>query len=300
VLGTHGRGVIILDDIAPLEWLERNPTAPDVQLFPLREATEVFRWRDQPPSGGRTFTAPNIPIGALITYALRDPDTALTVRLRVLAPNGTVVRELSGPGTPGMHRVPWDLRMQFALVPPAADSGFYGPPRPPYVLPGDYTIQLFARGRAVSQTVHVRTDPRALGSPEALHARWSMMMEIDSLSRVFLERRTTFVGVDSEYTRLVARLGAARSASEDNIVKRVDAELAVIRPRYGLSYETPIGQAFDLLGGLESSSMTPTVSERLTLNAVEVELRDAEEKLRALIPGDLERLRAAVGLHDSR
>src|SRR6185437_4702149 len=43
VLGTHGRSVMILDDIAPLQgWDSAEPA----QLFPIRDATEIYQWRD--------------------------------------------------------------------------------------------------------------------------------------------------------------------------------------------------------------------------------------------------------------
>jgi photosystem II stability/assembly factor-like uncharacterized protein len=66
ILGTYGRGVIILDDIAALE-AGSAPATAAVRLFPMRAATEVYQRRDQPFEGARPFPAPNAPVGALIT-----------------------------------------------------------------------------------------------------------------------------------------------------------------------------------------------------------------------------------------
>jgi photosystem II stability/assembly factor-like uncharacterized protein len=291
VLGTHGRGIIILDDIAALEHSNPEARGDDVQLFPLRDVTEVYQWRDQPPRGGALFTAPNVPLGSLITYFLGDGSDSVA-RIRVIAPNGTVVRELFGPGTGGMHRVEWDLRTQFAFVPPPEDSGFYGPPKSPYVLPGDYTVQLTARGKTVSAPVRVRIDPRTLGTPEALRARWAMMLEIDSLSRVYRDERQRFVAADSEVKRIVATLDTTRSPVANDIVKRVDSVVTVLRGRLGPGYSAPMGQAFDLLGGLESSSMPPTEAERRTLDTVTADLRETFTKLDRFLASDLPEVRA--------
>jgi photosystem II stability/assembly factor-like uncharacterized protein len=288
VLATHGRGIIILDDITPFERWDTNASA-DAQLFPPRQATEVYQWRDLPLPGARTFMAPNAPVGSLIYYSLGDADTTSTVRIRIHSPNGGVVRELSGPGNAGIHRVLWDLRMQFAIVPPASDSGFYGPPRAPYVLPGDYTVEITARGKSLVQTVHVRVDPHNLGTPDALRARWSMMMEIDSVDRVFARERASFVAADSEHTRLAAALWRTHT-----LVRRVDSAFTALRPRFGMSYPTPIGQMFDLLGGLESSSSPPTESERRTLDNAEADLRDAFAKWHVLDAEDMRSLRFAT------
>ena len=290
VLATHGRGVIILDDIAALEHGRADTLSADVQLFPLRDVTEVYQWRDQPPIGGRVFTAPNVPLGALVTYALGAGSDG-AVRIRVIGPDGAVVRELTGAGTPGMHRVEWDLRTQFAFVPPPEDSGFYGPPRSPYVLPGEYRVELTAHGKMVSQSVRVRIDPRTVGTAESLRARWAMMQEIDSLSRVYRDERQRFVAGESAVKRLVAALGTARSPIADRVVRRVDSVVAVLRGRLSSSYDSPLGQAFDLLGGLESSSMPPTEAERRTLDGAIADLRESFKMLDSFLATDLPQLR---------
>ncbi|PYP65627.1 MAG: hypothetical protein DMD26_10390 [Gemmatimonadetes bacterium] len=299
VLGTHGRGVIILDDIAPLETWDASSSAAEVQLFPVRDAMEVYQWRDLPLPGARTFMTPNKPLGALITYYLaKDTDGSAAVRIRVLGADNKVVREMAGPSTRGMHRVEWDLRTQFAFVPPPEDSGYYGPPRSPFVPPGDYTIELVARGTTLKRTMHVRADPRVNTTPEALRARWNMMTQIDSTSRYFADQRRTFVAIDSEYTRLVAALGAKLPA--DSLVSSIGATLTTLRARFGQSYPTPIGQAFDLLGGLESSSAAPTEAEQRTLDVVKADLNDAYAKLQALIATQMPRLRELVRSRTTR
>ena len=299
VLGTHGRGVIILDDIAPLETWDASSSAAEVQLFPVRDAMEVYQWRDLPLPGARTFLAPNKPLGALITYYLaKDADSSAAIGIRILGADNKVVREMTGPATRGMHRVEWDLRTQFAFVPPPEDSGYYGPPRSPYVPPGDYTIELIARGTTLKRTMHVRADPRVNTTPEALRARWNMMTQIDSTSRYFADQRRTFVAVDSEYTRLVAALGA--NVPADSLVSSIAATLTTLRARFGHSYPTPIGQAFDLLGGLESSSAAPTEAEQRTLDVVKADLNDAYAKLQALIATQMPRLRELVRSRTTR
>jgi photosystem II stability/assembly factor-like uncharacterized protein len=294
VLGTHGRSVIILDDITPLEAWDATPTAAPVQLFPLRDAMEVYQWRDLPLPGARTFTAPNAPLGSLVTYYLaKGTDSSAVAHIQILAPNGSIVRELSGPATAGLHRVVWSLRTQFALVPPPEDSGYYGVPQSPYVPPGDYTVRLEAAGSTLTRTVHVRADPRVVTTAEALRARWTMMTQVDSLSGVFGDGRTAFAATDTEYTRLVAALGArsALPASTDTLVKSIGATLATLRPRFGQDYSSPIGQAFDLLGGLESSSATPTDAEQRTLATATKDIREAIAKLRDLNATELPKLR---------
>jgi len=302
ILGTYGRGAIILDDIRALEAGDPALATEPVQLFPLREATEFYQWRDQPLAGTRQWAAPNAPVGAIVTYLLAGPppgDTAAngaaTARILVSAARGTVVRELTGPGTNGVHRVLWDLRTQFPFVPGAADSGFYGAPRAPYVPPGDYTVALSARGRTVTQPVRVRADSMAMGSPEALAARQRLMTAIDSLSRAFGDGKRAYAALDTELT-LVRALGKAAPLppGADSLLQHIATQLAALRAGFGEAYDTPIGNAFDLLGGLEGSSLPPTEAERRTLDVVTAELRATLTRLNDLITGDVAKLQDAL------
>jgi hypothetical protein len=76
--------------------------------------------------------------------------------------------------------------------------------------------------------------------------------------------------------------------------------IPVLRARFGSSYPTPIGQAFDLLGGLESSSATPTEAEQRTLETVLSDLADAYAKLHTLISVQLPRLRELAASRPAR
>jgi len=69
IVGTHGRGAYILDDIRPLEEME-EATGKDVHLFPVREGTlwNMF-WRIEN-LGDRTYKAKNPEYGTYINFSL--------------------------------------------------------------------------------------------------------------------------------------------------------------------------------------------------------------------------------------
>jgi photosystem II stability/assembly factor-like uncharacterized protein len=162
IIGTHGRGAWILDDITPLEEISEDLVARDVHLFPVRRATIINLYSPQGWTPG-SFSAPNPPFGAMIRYYLKE-DAPLpertgrqqaepgpegppgmpagmasffrqggqpaprpeppqpTVKLRVLDALGTVVRDIEGPGRAGMQQVVWDLRMNPAYVPDPSED----------------------------------------------------------------------------------------------------------------------------------------------------------------------------------
>ena len=293
ILGTYGRGVIILDDIAALE-AGNTPASASVRLFPMRAATEVYQWRDQPFVGARPFPAPNAPVGALITYSLGDvakSDTAAAVRIVVTAKDGETVRELVGPATAGLHRIRWDLHSEFPFVPSAADSGYYGAPVAPYVPPGEYTVTISARGTSASQTVQVRSNPSALSTPDAPAARQRFIVRVDSLSRVFRDGKRALAELDTEFTSMRPLLERPpRSPATDSATKRVEKQLRGLHESFVEEYGAPIGNAFDLLGGIEGSSTAPTQAEERMLDVSAAQLRDMVAKLNDVISTSMPQL----------
>src|SRR5262249_34970935 len=117
VIGTHGRGLWILDDASPIaEWTPAIAAKP-AHLFDVPRATLMLYWEDVSNMAHYFYTGENPVEGATFTYSLAQP--AQKVRLIVTASSGRVVRELTGPVEPGvLQRVNWDLR----FAPPAAPS----------------------------------------------------------------------------------------------------------------------------------------------------------------------------------
>ena len=137
VVGTHGRGIWILDDITPLRQLDATTTAQDAVLFKPQTAYRV-RWNmnTDTPLPPDEPTAPNPPEGAIINYYLKSAASG-PVTVEILGSDGKLVRRYSStdevfrpdPATitvplywfrplsalssaAGMHRFTWDLHYQ--------------------------------------------------------------------------------------------------------------------------------------------------------------------------------------------
>lgn len=177
VIGTHGRGIYIIDDVTPLEKLAEANRA-GTYLFPVKSATEYNPNSSVPggargagATGDREYSAPNPAFGAIITYFIRDslPKDA-DVALGIYDANGSRVRELTANKKRGMHRVTWDLRNAppYTVRRPAnavgASQSRQQDPSGPFVLPGRYTARLMVKGGAAGPflsevPVEVRSDP---------------------------------------------------------------------------------------------------------------------------------------------
>ena len=171
VIGTHGRGFYILDDIAPLRQLTPAAVAADVHLF-------------QPSDAVLDITGP-----VRVSYRLAEP--ARQIRAEVLDAQGNVIQAFEarperrggegegrggggggggfggGGGNPGavldreagLHTFTWNLRYPGFTVFPGmimwAARGGFGPEAPP----GEYTVRLTADGETVQRSFRITTNP---------------------------------------------------------------------------------------------------------------------------------------------
>jgi photosystem II stability/assembly factor-like uncharacterized protein len=201
VIGTHGRGVWIMDDITPLEEMSNTVLASAAHLFSVRQATSYNPDMPQGWTPG-TLALPNPPQGARIRYYLGQDvsevgavagsngsnDEEAQVKLTVLDSGGEVVRELDGPATAGGHEVIWDFRLPRPYVPEQSQQrGFFGAPRGPKVLPGTYTVRLEASGQTMSTDFVVRLDPRIEIPRADLDARQDALLSMYALAKPLYE-----------------------------------------------------------------------------------------------------------------
>jgi hypothetical protein len=297
IVATHGRGIIVLDDISALEAQATALAGVDVRLMAPRAAATVYEYRDLPWPSADAFVAPNPPVGTQITYMVGEAAAARTAKIQIVATDGQTVRELSGPGDAGVHRVLWDLRSGMPFLPTASDSGYYGTYRGPFVVPGRYTVKLTVGGKEQTQSMEVRGDPRAAATPATLASRAAMSARIAELSAIYADAAKALASVDGEVTRISAALKGVPNvaAGTDTLMAGATRTLAELKGRLASSYGSPIGRAFDLLGAIQSSSGAPTEAESRILDSATGELREAIGKLNELIVTTMPKVRTAAG-----
>jgi photosystem II stability/assembly factor-like uncharacterized protein len=153
ILATHGRGIMIVDDISVMRTLTPEVAKKDFILFP--QPNMLLRNGNLggvafPPQGWVSGNTPDI---AAIQYYLKDRLNSGDVKLDILDAQGNLVQTMPGSKRKGVNKVYWNMR---GIGPKTASggakpdqSGFVAP----MVLPGSYTIKLTIAGKEYTTPV---------------------------------------------------------------------------------------------------------------------------------------------------
>jgi len=157
VIATHGRSLWVMDDITPLEQWRDSVTTQPVWLFEPRAATSFYTRPIGAIWGQDEFQAVNPPFGAAIDYFVREW-TGDGVTIAISDSAGKSMGSVSGPGTPGVHRVTWDLQPDRKDRMPRTE--WAGDPA--YVRPGRYRLKLtYGKEKAIERWLTVKAAPES-------------------------------------------------------------------------------------------------------------------------------------------
>ncbi|MFN9380808.1 MAG: WD40/YVTN/BNR-like repeat-containing protein, partial [Bacteroidota bacterium] len=197
VIGTHGRSIWILDDIAPLREIKK--AINNDFLYKPSQAFRV-RWNmfSDTPLPPEEPTGKNPPDGAIIDYNLGENAKLVTIEISDV--QGNLIRKFSSAdvtekldtntlGYPtywfrpaqkvqtakGPHRFVWDVR----YAPPKGTQRGYAiaavykntpaGPDGPFVHPGSFKVKINIDGFVMEKTLDVKMDPRVSISEDDLN-----------------------------------------------------------------------------------------------------------------------------------
>lgn len=162
IIATHGRGILIVDDISPIRNLKKETAEKNVVLFPNTPITLTmgqFGGGGFPSTGG--WVAPNPPSIPPIKYYLKDRVSSGEVKMDIYDPAGKLVQSIPGGKRKGVNMIDWNLSMKPPKIASGGSKLDFSAFLAPMVLPGDYTVKLKVGDSvytSVIKLVHDATD----------------------------------------------------------------------------------------------------------------------------------------------
>ncbi len=316
VIGTHGRGFYILDDINVLRQAAGDITASALHVF-----------------------QPNNPLRGLdnniaIDYFLgKDADE---VKVEILDSSGKVLRSFTGTakdappaqgvgpgggggggfggGPPrvgtrkGMNRFTWDLRQEGAVVFPGMIMWAAQPQRGPASPPGKYTVRLTANGETKTRDFTVGLDPRLKAdgiTEDYLHEQFKFSTQVrdrvTEANMAVIQIRGVRDQINERMKKVPERRRAEIQKLADGLLKplaAVEEEVYQVRNRSGqdpLNYPIKLNNKIAaLMGIIESADHRPTDQTYEVFKELSAELEKQLQQMNSTLKNELPRLNAAL------
>ncbi len=185
IIGTHGRGIWILDDISVLSQFEEEILGQDFFLFETREAVLFYTSnRGDPYSLSGGFSGKNPVPGAYINYLVKK-DLEGDLRIKITDESGETITELPLNKKAGLNRTVWNLQ----FVPRASDGKKYSPVGAVnimcYVLPGCYTASIKIGDKEYKSLIRILPDPRFEIIPELIKKQYSLVGDLIKINNIY-------------------------------------------------------------------------------------------------------------------
>ena len=288
ILGTHGRGIWILDNASPLRQISSGVAQSAAYLFKPAVAYRTQPGTDEgTPLPPEEAQLPNPPNGAMIDYYVGSASTPVVISISDAS--GHLVRQWSSADKPvtvdpksldipmywmhpqlpppaerGAHRWLWDLHYGAAARRGRRGGG-------PLAPPGTYTVHLQVNGKTYAQTLTLRRDPTYPATNADLQAQFTLAQEIDAEAHAVsaaLERAKQLVKTHPQLRELV---GQAPPTTPDDSVGKPAQDFNSLRY---------IGDALQgLSGAVESADARPTPDQYAAFALLK---RKAESAMRSL------------------
>ncbi len=187
VLGTHGRGIWILDKINALQELTPQVMASPAHLFSVAPAYQIRQTNLKAHTGDMWYRGENPANGALVDYWLGAAGEAPVVTVHNAG--GQLVNTLRATSARGVNRVIWNLREADLPLRGGFGDGDSAPAAGsmpgPLVMPDSYTVRMAAGGRTLEQKVEVREDPRIDVTPADRKLWTDALSQVAALARAY-------------------------------------------------------------------------------------------------------------------
>lgn len=293
VVATHGRSFWIMDDITALRQINAAIAQNPATLYKPATATRV-RWNmnTDTPLPQDEPTGENPPDGALIDYYLAQ-NTGNEVVLEIQDPQGHVVRHYSSKdtlikipevniplywvrpqhilsSTAGAHRFIWDMHYQPLNQPPSfAMSAIYENTAPaptgPWVMPGNYTVKLIVDGKAYTQPITIKMDPRVKTTKQDLQQQFD-------LSYQCYNDELTIHKTLKQINKLNTRLAKLQTLKNKDIASQIAVLTTLLDKLANPKSENYIGALSGALAGcagnIQGADVAPTTQQIKSVNDV--------------------------------
>ena len=297
IVATHGRGIMIVDDITPLRQITSSVLEADAYMLSSRPTPIRIPMYEQEFPGDAEFAGRNPAEVAAITYYLKQRHVFGDLRVEVYDSTGAVINRLPGGKRRGLNRVLWFMRQKPPKVAPAATLGggaLFGPTVPE----GTYTVKVIRSKDTLVGKVAIVADPKSPHSAEERALQASTVRKLYGMQEQLAYTAEACTDARDQAQTLAKGIpkGDALKKSLTRFADQLDSlhkTLVATKPSW-LSGERQLRERIiELYGGVSSFGGRPSQTQLDHLTVLEKEVAKADVDYHGLL-GQLSSLNPEV------
>jgi photosystem II stability/assembly factor-like uncharacterized protein len=207
VLATHGRGIWVIDNIAPLRSLTPQVMTEEAAFLPIPPAVQYIDANGGWPEGDNSYTGSSRPEAAQIPYYQRSRHIFGDLKIEIFDSTGKLVDTVASSKKRGLNTTSWSMHLKAPLVPPAA-SAMFGAAIGPRILPGLYKVKMTKGDKVYESEINVVLDPRAKYTVEDRKVQFALAQRLSNMLNHMSWSVDQIIGVRDGANQRAAKLPA--------------------------------------------------------------------------------------------
>ena len=219
ILGTHGRGIFIIDDITPLRQITKDVVESKLHFFETKPTLLKLAKGGSPFGGAGNFVGANPRNVAYITYYMKKRHTFGKMTLEVFDKDGKMIKDLPAGKSAGVNLVPLPVRLKNPKAAPTNNRmALFGSIFPPALPAGDYTVKI-KKGKEIFETkVKLVYDPDANYSIAEREVQHEAAMKLYTMTN---ELGYMYYAMQDMHTQATDLIGQAKKKQMKKRIKQM-------------------------------------------------------------------------------
>ena len=280
VIATHGRGILIVDDISPLRHVDAKLLASNLSYVPARPmALSVGHFGGAWPDG-TGYSGANSSEEVAIMYYMKQRLNSGEVKVQIFDEQGKMLVELPGTKRKGINRITWNMRVKPPRVAEGGSKADWTSTIGPMVREGKYKVKIIAGGNSTEGNISLIQDPYDHSTQAQKDADYDAVMRTFKMQE---ELATLMDSVTAEEKRVKEIKDQSPIAKEYyDSLEAIRAELVPVKEGRTVMFadEEKIREKLsDIYAGVNFYQGEPTSSQVEGLNKIKRDVVDSGKKL---------------------
>ena len=299
ILATHGRGIMIVDNITPMRNMTKDASQKEVLIFEPKPINISMGKYYVGSSNGDGYVGGNPSQEAPIQYYFKDRLNTGIVTVEIYDKDGKLVQSMPGTKRKGINIVRWNMRYTPPKVAGGGTKMDYGAFVAPIVLPGEYTVKIKVGDKYYENKMTMQRDEKSTMSLADMQAQFEAGMELYQMH----EKLAKLVdSVNTTQKMLKENLTKIKNPKVKKLVEEYNNKLEELRNRCLASKQKSMfadekklrEDITDVYGTICNQEVKPSNLQMDRIQSLQQQLGEAQQLNTAINKQYQEKVRAAI------